>query len=138
MIIIVVMWQYVGYHMIIQLAAMRNIDAELFEAAEIDGAGRWAKMRYITLPSLKPTIMILLIINVGNVLNAGFELQYILGNDVIRSVSDTIDIYVLRWGIKQFDFSLGTAAGIFKSAVSIILVVLANQTSKWAGEERLF
>ena len=120
------------------MAAITSIDPALYEAAEIDGAGRWAKMRYITLPSLKPTIMILLIINVGNVLNAGFELQYILGNDVIRSVSDTIDIYVLRWGIKQFDFSLGTAAGIFKSAVSIILVVLANQTSKWAGEERLF
>ena len=131
-------WKETGWNAIIYLAAITSIDPALYEAAEIDGAGRWAKMRYITLPSLKPTIMILLIINVGNVLNAGFELQYILGNDVIRSVSDTIDIYVLRWGIKQFDFSLGTAAGIFKSAVSIILVVLANQTSKWAGEERLF
>jgi len=131
-------WKETGWNAIIYLAAITSIDPALYEAADIDGAGRWAKMRYITLPSLKPTIMILLIINVGNVLNAGFELQYILGNDVIRSVSDTIDIYVLRWGIKQFDFSLGTAAGIFKSAVSIILVVLANQTSKWAGEERLF
>ncbi|MBO4635661.1 MAG: sugar ABC transporter permease [Clostridiales bacterium] len=131
-------WKETGWNAIIYLAAITSIDPSLYEAADIDGAGRFQKMWYITLPSLKPTIIILLIINVGNVLNAGFELQYILGNDVIRSVSDTIDIYVLRWGIKQFDFSLGTAAGIFKSAVSIILVVLSNQVSKWAGEEKLF
>lgn len=131
-------WKETGWNAIIYLAAITSIDPVLYEAADIDGAGRFAKMRYITLPSLRPTIMILLIINVGNVLNSGFELQYILGNDVIRSVSDTIDIYVLRWGIKQFDFSLGTAAGIFKSVVSIVLVVLSNQIAKWSGEERLF
>ena len=71
-------------------------------------------------------------------LNAGFEVQYLLGNGLIKSVSDTIDIYVLTWGISQNDYSLGTAAGIFKSAVSIILIIVANALAKRAGEERLF
>ena len=90
------------------------------------------------LPGIKPTIMILLLMNVGNVLNAGFEIQYLLGNGLVQKVSQTIDIYVLKWGISQGDYSIGTAAGIFKSAVSIILIVIANQIAKRNGEERLF
>ena len=83
--------------------------------------------------------MILLLMNVGNVLNAGFEIQYLLGNGLVQSVSQTIDIYVLNWGISQGDFSIGTAAGIFKSVVSIIiLIVIANQLAKRNGDERLF
>ena len=131
-------WKETGWNAIIYLAAITSIDPCLYEAASIDGAGRWAKIKYITLPSIKPTIMILLLMNVGNVLNAGFEIQYLLGNGLVKSVSDTIDIYVLRWGISQNDFSLGTAAGIFKSAVSIILIVIANYAAKRMGEERLF
>ncbi|MDO4965185.1 MAG: ABC transporter permease subunit [Lachnospiraceae bacterium] len=131
-------WKETGWNAIIYLAAITAIDPCLYEAASIDGAGRLSKIIHITLPSIRPTIMILLLINVGNVLNAGFEVQYLLGNDVIKSVSDTIDIYVLNWGISQSDFSLGTAAGIFKSVVSIILIVIANGMAKRAGEERLF
>lgn len=131
-------WKETGWNAIIYLAAITSIDPCLYEAASIDGAGRWAKIKYITLPGIKPTIMILLLMNVGNVLNAGFEIQYLLGNGLIKSVSDTIDIYVLTWGISQNDFSLGTAAGIFKSAVSIILIVVANYAAKRMGEERLF
>ncbi len=131
-------WKETGWNAIIYLAAITSIDPCLYEAASIDGAGRLSKIFHITLPSIRPTIMILLLINVGNVLNAGFEVQYLLGNDVIKSVSDTIDIYVLNWGISQSDFSLGTAAGIFKSVVSIILIVIANNMAKRAGEERLF
>ena len=82
--------------------------------------------------------MILLLMNVGNVLNAGFEVQYILGNGLVQKVSQTIDIYVLNWGISQNDYSLGTAAGIFKSAVSIVLILLANRMAKRSGEESLF
>ena len=82
--------------------------------------------------------MILLLMNIGNVLNAGFEVQYLLGNGLTKSVSDTIDIYVLTWGISQSDFSLGTAAGIFKSVVSISLIVIANYIAKKTGDERLF
>ncbi|MBO5112498.1 MAG: ABC transporter permease subunit [Lachnospiraceae bacterium] len=131
-------WKETGWNAIIYLAAITSIDPCLYEAASIDGAGRWAKIKYITLPGIKPTIMILLLMNVGNVLNAGFEVQYLLGNGLIKSVSDTIDIYVLTWGISQNDFSLGTAAGIFKSVVSIALILIANSVAKRMGEERLF
>ena len=82
--------------------------------------------------------MILLLMNIGNVLNAGFEVQYLLGNGLVQSVSQTIDIYVLKWGISQNDYSIGTAAGIFKSAVSIALIVIFNTIAKRSGEESLF
>ena len=131
-------WKETGWNAIIYLAAITSIDTTLYEAAAIDGAGRWGRIRHITLPGIRPTIMILLLMNVGNVLNAGFEVQYLLGNGLVQSVSQTIDIYVLKWGISQSDYSLGTAAGIFKSVVSIILIVIANQIAKRAGEEHLF
>ena len=131
-------WKETGWNAIIYLSAITAIDPSLYEAANMDGAGRWARIKYVTLPGIKPTIMILLLMNVGNVLNAGFEIQYLLGNGLVQSVSQTIDIYVLKWGISQNDFSIGTAAGIFKSLVSIILIVIANQIAKRNGEERLF
>lgn len=131
-------WKETGWNAIIYLAAITAIDPTLYEAAAIDGAGRWAKIKYIILPGIKPTIMILLLLNIGNVLNAGFEVQYLLGNGLVQRVSQTIDIYVLKWGISQLDYSLGTAAGIFKSVVSIILIVFTNWLAKRSGEERLF
>ncbi|MBP5304831.1 MAG: sugar ABC transporter permease [Lachnospiraceae bacterium] len=131
-------WKETGWGAIVYLSAITAIDPCLYEAAAIDGAGRFQKMKYITLPCIKPTIMIILLINIGNVLNAGFEVQYLLGNGLIKSVSETIDIYVLKWGISQNDYSLGTAAGIFKSAVSIALIVIFNTWAKRRGESRLF
>ena len=86
------LWKETGWNAIIYLAAITAIDPCLYEAASIDGAGRWAKIRYITLPGIKSTIMILLLMNVGNVLNAGFEVQYLLGNGLVQNVSQTIDI----------------------------------------------
>lgn len=94
-------WKETGWNAIIYLAAITAIDPSLYEAASIDGAGRWNKIKYVTLPGIKPTIMILLLMNVGNVLNAGFEIQYLLGNGLVQRVSQTIDIYVLKWGISQ-------------------------------------
>ena len=131
-------WKETGWNAIIYLAAITAIDPSLYEAAEMDGAGRWAKIKYITLPGIRPTIMILLVMNIGNVLNAGFEVQYLLGNGLVRKVSETIDIYVLNWGVSQADYSLGTAAGIFKSVVAIILILIANGVAKKSGEEHLF
>lgn len=131
-------WKETGWNAIIYLAAITSIDPCLYEAASIDGGGRWAKIRHITLPGIRPTIMILLIMNIGNVLNTSFEIPYLLGNGLIKSVSDTIDIYVLTWGISQSDYSLGTAAGIFKSIVSIVLILIANSVAKRSGGERLF
>ena len=131
-------WKETGWNSIIYLAAITSISPALYEAASIDGAGRLAKIWHITLPGIKPTFFILLIMNIGNVLNAGFEVQYLLGNGLVQSVSQTIDIYVLKYGISQADYSLGTAAGIFKSVVSLILIVIANQLAKKMGEEHLF
>lgn len=131
-------WKETGWNAIIYLAAITAIDPSLYEAASIDGAGRFAKIKYVTLPGIRPTIIITLLMNVGNVLNAGFEIQYLLGNGLVQSVSQTIDIYVLKWGISQGDYAIGTAAGIFKSLVSIVLIVIANQIAKHNGEERLF
>ncbi len=131
-------WKETGWNAIIYLAAIVAIDTNLYEAAAIDGAGRWARIRYITLPGIKPTIIILLLMNAGNVLNAGFEVQYLLGNGLVQSVSQTIDIYVLKWGISQGDYSLGTAAGVFKSVVSIVIILIVYGMAKRAGEERLF
>ena len=131
-------WKETGWNAIIYLAAITSIDPSLYEAAAIDGAGRWAKIKHVTLPGIKPTIMILLLMNVGNILNAGFEIQYLLGNGLVQKVSQTIDIYVLKWGISQADYSLGTAAGIFKSLVSIGLILVFNNIAKRHGEERLF
>ncbi|MBO4337065.1 MAG: sugar ABC transporter permease [Lachnospiraceae bacterium] len=132
------LWKETGWNAIIYLSAITSIDPSLYEAASIDGAGRWDKIKHITLPGIKSTIVVLLIMNMGNLLNAGFEVQYLLGNGLTKSLSDTIDIYVLTWGISQNDYSLGTAAGIFKSVVSIIIILLANGAAKRAGEERLF
>ncbi len=131
-------WKETGWNSIIYLATITSINPELYEAAALDGAGRLRKMWHITLPGIKSTIFVLLLINVGNVINAGFEIQYLLGNDLIRSVSETIDIYVLKWGISQANFSIGTAAGIFKSVVSVVLIFISNGLAKAAGEERLF
>ena len=131
-------WKETGWNAIIYLAAITGIDPNLYEAAEIDGAGRWGKIRHITLPSLRPTIMILLLMNIGWVLNAGFEVQYILGNGLVKRVSETIDIYTLTWGISQNDYSLGTAAGIFRSVVSITLILIANYVARKTGEDKLF
>ena len=131
-------WKETGWNAIIYLAAITSIDPCLYEAASIDGADRLQKIKYITLPGIRPTFIILLIMNIGNVLNAGFEVQYLLGNGLVQSVSQTIDIYVLKWGISQNDYSLGTAAGIFKSVVSIVLIVIANRISKKTSDEGLF
>lgn len=131
-------WKETGWNAIIYLSAITAIDPNLYEAASIDGADRLQKIKYITLPSIRPTFVILLIMNIGNVLNAGFEVQYLLGNGLVQSVSRTIDIYVLKWGISQNDFSLGTAAGIFKSVVSILLIVIANKVAKKVGDQAIF
>lgn len=131
-------WKEVGWGSIIYLAAITSINPDLYEAAEIDGAGRFNKMLHVTLPGIKPTIFILLLINIGNILNAGFEVQYLLGNGLIQQVSQTIDIFVLKYGISLGNYSLATAAGIFKSVISIVLIFLANKFAKSMGEERLF
>ena len=134
------LWKETGWNAIIYLAAITSIDPCLYESAAIDGAGRFQKIRYVTLPGIRPTIMILLLMNMGNVLNAGFEIQYLLGNGILQDVARTIDIYVLDWALdaKNMDYSLGTAAGIFKTVVSMTFIVVSNYIAKKRGDERLF
>lgn len=130
-------WKEVGWNTIIYLAAMAGVDPNLYEAAEIDGCNRYQKMWRITLPCIKPTIIILLIMSIGRILDAGFEMQYLLRNGLVADVSDTIDVYVLIYGLSRSNFSLATAAGMFKNIVNISLIFIANEIAKRAGEERL-
>lgn len=130
-------WKEVGWNTIIYLAAITSIDPALYEAADIDGAGRLRKIFNITLPGIKSTFVILLIMTIGRILDAGFEIQYLLGNGMVIDWSETIDIFVLKYGISMSNFSFATAAGIFKSIVSITLLLGANYIAKRLGEERL-
>jgi len=130
-------WKDVGWNTIIYLAAMAGIDPNLYEAADIDGANRYQKIWRITLPCIKPTIIILLIMSIGRILDAGFEMQYLLRNGPVMDVSDTIDVYVLIFGLNNRNYSLATAAGMFKNIVNISLIFIANEIAKRAGEERL-
>jgi putative aldouronate transport system permease protein len=130
-------WKEVGWNAIIYLAAITSIDPSLYEAAEIDGANRYQKMLYITLPGIKSIVVILLIMNLGWILEAGFEVQYLLGNGVVVDWSQTIDIFVLKYGLQIGNYSLATAAGMFKTVVSITLIFAANRIAKRFGEDRL-
>ena len=130
-------WKEVGWNTIIYLAAMAGIDPALYEASEIDGCNRYQKMWFVTLPGIKSTIVIMMIMSIGHILDAGFELQYLLKNGLIQDVAETIDIYVIKYGIENFNYSLATAAGMFKNVVNISLIFIANGLAKRIGEERL-
>ena len=131
-------WKEIGWNTIVYLAAMTMIDPAQYEAAEIDGAGRFKRMWHITLPGIRPVIIVLLIMNIGYLLEAGFEPQYLLGNGMNVDYSEVLDIFVLKFGIAQGNFSLAIAAGMFKTVVSFILLFAANNIAKRAGEARLF
>ncbi len=130
-------WKEVGWNTIIYLAAMSAIDPALYEAAEIDGCGRLSRIRHITLPGIKSTIVVLLIMNLGWIMESGFEIQYLLRNGMNADYSQSIDIYVVNYGLRQGNFSLATAGGMFKSVVNIILLMTANWISGKLGEEKL-
>jgi len=130
-------WKETGWNSIIYLATITGISPELYEAAYIDGANRFQRIKYITLPGIKSTVVILLIMNLGWILNAGFEVQFLLGNGIVSDVSETIDIFVLKNGISMGNFSLATAAGMFQTVVSIFMLTSANYVAKRLGEERL-
>lgn len=118
-------WKSFGYGTIIYLAALTSIDPTLYEAASIDGATKWQRVKLITLPLLVPTIILMLVLSLGNVLNAGFDQIYNTISPIVYSSGDIIDTYVYRLGIQQAQFDVGAAVGLFKSAVSSILVVLS-------------
>jgi putative aldouronate transport system permease protein len=131
------LWKELGWNTIIYLAAITAIDPSLYESAEVDGAGRYRKMFSITLPSIRPVIVILLIINSGWILTTNFELPYFLGNGLVSNKSETIDVFVLRYGYQLGNYSLAVVAGIFKTIVAVILVGAANQAAKRLNQETL-
>lgn len=131
-------WKSVGWNTIIYLAAITSIDPAQYEAAEIDGASRLQRMWHITLPNMKSIIVILLIINMGFILESGFEAQYLLGNGLNVQYSENLDIYVLKYGFRLNNYGLATAAGMFKTVVSIVFLIAANRLAKRLGESRLY
>lgn len=133
-----IVWKDVGWNSIVYLAAIAMIDPGLYEAAEIDGAGRFRKMWHITLPGIRPVVVVLLIMNIGYLLESGFEPQYLLGNGMNMNYSENLDIFVLNYGMKQYNYSLSVAASIFKTVVSFILLFAANNIAKRLGEVRLY
>ena len=130
-------WKEVGWGTIIYISAMTAIDPCLYEAAAIDGAGRFQRILHVTLPGIKSTFVILLIMNIGHLMEAGFEIQYLLGNSVVIDWSETIDIFVLKYGVSKQQYGVATAAGMFKSIVAILLLLAANFTAKKLDEDTL-
>jgi putative aldouronate transport system permease protein len=124
------LWKEMGWNSIVYLAAMAGVSPELHEAAIIDGAGRFKRMWYVTIPGIMPTIVVLLVLSIGNIINIGFERQFLLRTASTRDVADVIDLYILNYGIGTGRFSFGTAAGVFKSVVSLSLLTIANWLSR--------
>ena len=130
-------WKEVGWGTIIYISAMTSIDPCLYEAAAIDGAGRFQRILHVTLPGIKSTFVILLIMNIGHLMEAGFEIQYLLGSSVVMDWSQTIDVFVLKYGISKQQYGVATAAGMFKSIVAILLLLTANFVAKRLDEDTL-
>mgnify|MGYP002409213970 CR=1 FL=1 len=131
-------WQETGWGSIIYLAALAGIDQQLYEAATIDGAGRWKQTLHVTLPGLLPTIIILLIMRVGSIMSVGYEKIILLYNPVIYSTADVISTFVYRKGILDYNWSYSTAVGLFNSIVNFILVFTTNYISKKTSETSLW
>ncbi|WP_342487437.1 sugar ABC transporter permease [Bacillus sp. FSL M8-0266] len=138
MYILQVIWREAGWSTIIYLAAITAVDPQLYEAAKMDGAGRLRQMWHITLPAIKSVIVVLLILKIGDTLELGFEHVYLLLNATNREVAEIFDTYVYTAGLKQGQFSYSTAVGLFKAAVGLILVMLANRLAKKFGEEGIY
>ncbi len=131
-------WQSVGWNAIIYLAAITGINQELYEAASMDGAGRLRKIWHVTLPGLRPTIIVLLIISLGRILGSDFDRPYALTNPLVKSVADVIATFVYTNGIRGLQFSLTAAVGLFQSVVCVVFLIMANTLSKKFGERGIF
>ncbi|MBS4220345.1 sugar ABC transporter permease [Bacillus sp. FJAT-49711] len=131
-------WKEFGWNTIIFMAALAGVDPQLYEAAIMDGANRWKRIWHITLPSIRATIIILLILRIGNLMEAGFEQIFILYHPGVYNVSDIIDTYVYRIGLTEGRFSLAAAVGLFKSIINFTLLVLANQLSRRMGQQGVY
>lgn len=127
-------WKGFGYNTVVYLAAILGVDQSLYEAAAADGAGRFQRIWHITLPGIRTTVALLAILSLGNVLNAGFDQIYNLYNPLVYSTGDIIDTWVYRAGLENLQYSLATAVGLFKSVISVILIVIGYKLAdKFTG-----
>lgn len=131
-------WKEMGWGTIIFLAAMAGVDPQRYEAAVIDGASRFRQIWHITLPAIRPTIIVLLILRLGNIADVGFEQMLLMMNPMVREVSEVFDTYAYTYGITQGQFSVGTAVGFFKSVVGLIFVLASNYIVKKLGHEGIY
>ena len=131
-------WQSFGWNSIVYLAAIAGINSELYEAASVDGAGRFKKMWHITLPGIKPTIVVLLVMNLGNILGSSFDRPFALQNNLVMDAAEVLATFVYKNGIKGLQFSLTTAVGFFQSIVCVIFLLLANWISRRLGERGIW
>ncbi|KAA8815600.1 sugar ABC transporter permease [Bifidobacterium callitrichos] len=131
-------WQHVGWNSIIYLAALSSVDTSLYEAAKMDGAGRLQLIRYVDIPTILPTMSILLILNMGNVLNVGFEKVWLMQNAMNLPVSEVISTYVFKMGIQSNQISYATAIGLFNTLINFFFLVLANFISKRVSDTSIF
>lgn len=131
-------WQEFGWDSIIFFAALTSISPELYEAASIDGAGRLRQTIHVTLPGISSTIVILLIMRIGNLMNLGWDRIYLLYNPLIYETSDVISTMVYRRGLLEFDYSFGTAAGLFNSCINVVLLIAANYISRKVSDSSLW
>lgn len=138
LLILEVIWKEVGWGTIIFLAALAGVNPALYEAAVMDGAGRFRQIWHITLPAIRSTIVIMLIIRLGNVMEVGFEQVFLQLNPFNMDIGNVLDTYVYYKGIQQSDYSFSTAVGVFKGSVGLVLVVLANRLAKRFGSQGLY
>lgn len=131
-------WQSAGWNAIIYLAAITGINPELYEAATVDGAGRLRKIWHVTLPCIKPTIIIMLILSVGRIAQIGFDRPYALGNYLVTDISDVISTFVYRVGLRSGRFSTATAVGLFQSVVGMVFLLTANYIAEKFGEQGIW
>ena len=136
--IITSIWKNFGYSTIVYLAALSGVDPSLLEVAEIDGAGYWKRMIHVTLPAITPTIILMATLQIGNVLNAGFDQVYNLLNSAVMESGDILDTLVYRYGMEQANYSLSTACGLFKSAISAVLMIISYRMAYKLSGYRLF
>ena len=138
MLIVTDIYKGAGWGTIIYFAALSGVDPQLYEAAEIDGARKWKQLLHITLPSITPTIVVMLILSCNNIVNAGFDQIFMLYSALVFSVADIIDTYVYRIGIQNADYSFSTAAGLFKSVIAFVMILIVNTVAKKTGNEGIW
>jgi len=131
-------WQHCGWNSIIYLSALSSVDTQLYDAAKIDGANRWQVVRYVEIPALIPTIVILFILQMGNILNTGFEKIFLLQNNLNLPVSEVITTYTYKIGIESNQFSYASAIGLFNTAINFVFLIIVNKISKKAADISLW